>query len=265
MPTTTIRIMDPSDEYYAGTCSHVSESAEIDACARRRLEWIAHATPKGARVLVAHTDAERSGFLFLIPIEICPWGPLGEDLLVIPCLSVPKTHAGHGVGAALLAEAEAECHRQRRKGLVVLAYRHDFWFMPAGYFERQGYSAVRTEGRSEILWKIFDLSAKPPVPLRRHYEFEPVQGRVAVDLFWNTFCETSNIEAERVREVAAEFGDSVQLRLHCADERSTLLRYQIPRGIFVNGREIGWGYEAPRDGIRQAIREALAAPAPDPA
>jgi hypothetical protein len=25
----------------------------------------------------------------------------------------------------------------------------------------------------------------------------------------------------------------------------------------VNGREIGWGYEAPRDGIRDAIRQAL--------
>lgn len=26
---------------------------------------------------------------------------------------------------------------------------------------------------------------------------------------------------------------------------------------FVNGKEIGWGYEAPKDGIREAIEKAM--------
>jgi len=36
-----------------------------------------------------------------------------------------------------------------------------------------------------------------------------------------------------------------------------LLCYQIPRAIYVNGSEIGWGYEAPKDGIREAIQRAM--------
>ena len=78
-----------------------------------------------------------------------------------------------------------------------------------------------------------------------------------VDLFWHTFCETADIEAQRVREVAAEFGDSVVLNEHCADDREILLRHQRPRGIFINGKEIGWGYEAPKEGVRKAIAKAL--------
>jgi hypothetical protein len=78
-----------------------------------------------------------------------------------------------------------------------------------------------------------------------------------IDLFWNEFCQTSNIEAQRVREVAAEFGDLVALNEYSTDDRPILLRHQISRGIFINGREIGWGYEAPKAGIRKAIAQAL--------
>ena len=73
----------------------------------------------------------------------------------------------------------------------------------------------------------------------------------------HTFCETSDIEAQRVREVVEEFGDRVVLREYSADDRAMLLCHQIPRGIFVNGKEIGWGHEAPREGIRNAISQAL--------
>jgi hypothetical protein len=54
-----------------------------------------------------------------------------------------------------------------------------------------------------------------------------------------------------------EYGDPVILNEYSADRREVLLRYEIPRAIFVNGREIGWGYEAPKDGLREAISGAL--------
>lgn len=76
-------------------------------------------------------------------------------------------------------------------------------------------------------------------------------------VLWNTFCQTSDIEAQRVREVVAEFGDAVMLREFRADGREIRLCYQVDRGMFVEGREIGWGYEAPRHGIREAIAAAL--------
>ena len=151
---------------------------------------------------------------------------------------------------------------------MTLGYYHDFWFMPASFFEKCGFSMVGCRevtsegekeflGREAILWKLFDPSAEAPRFLEPNYHFKPVPGKVVVDLFWNTFCQTSDIEAQRVREVAAEFADSVVLHEYCADDGAILSRYQLPRGIFINGKEIGWGYEAPKEGLRKAISEAL--------
>ena len=44
---------------------------------------------------------------------------------------------------------------------------------------------------------------------------------------------------------------------YCADDRAILCHHQISRGIFINGREIDWGYEAPKEGLMEAIVQAL--------
>jgi GNAT superfamily N-acetyltransferase len=255
--------MNSDDEYFVGTCTHINESEEMDASAVRRLAWLRAMHEKGSQVKVAAFDGKAAGFLHAIPIEISPWGPLGRDLLVIPCLvSVSK---GHGVGQALLAAAEEEARRQGRKGIVTIGHYHDFWFMPAAFFEAEGFSKCgrarkgyfASETRTAVLWRVFDKQVEAPALLKPNYKFRPVPDKVVIDLFWNAFCQTSAIEAQRVREVAAEFGDLVLLNEYSADDRTTLLRHQISRGIFINGREIGWGYEAPRNGIRDAICQAL--------
>jgi len=262
-PLIEIRDMDKTDEYFVGTCTHTHESEEMDAAAARRLAWLGAMHEKGSRVKVASVGGEKTGFLYVIPIEFSPWGPLGHDLMVVPCLYVASK--GHGVGKALLAAAEEEARRQRRKGIATIGYYHDFWFMPAGFFEANGFSKCGeakqryfdSKSRAAVLWRVFDEHAEAPVLLKPNYQFKPVPGKVVIDLFWNAFCQTSNIEAQRVREVAAEFGDSVVLNEYSADDRPTLLRHQVARGIFVNGHEIGWGYEAPKAGIREAITQAM--------
>ncbi|MCK4224564.1 MAG: hypothetical protein KAX39_05245 [candidate division Zixibacteria bacterium] len=85
-----------------GTCSHVSESDEIDACAKRRTTWLKNMYEKGLRVKVALLDNKPVGFLYVMPIEVCPWGPLGKDLSVIPCLFVLNKEKSKGVGSSLL-------------------------------------------------------------------------------------------------------------------------------------------------------------------
>lgn len=262
-PLIEIRDMGRDDEYFVGTCTHINESAEIDACAERRLRWLRSMHARGLRVKVATLDGVRTGFLYAIPIEFSPWGPIGHDLLVIPCLYVQSK--GHGVGRALLAAAEEEAKRQGLKGIVTVGYRHDFWFMPASFFDANGFLECAQHAwggpdrneRAVLLWKTFDERAEAPHALKPSYEFKARLGTVVVDLFWNTFCQTSVIEAQRVREVVAEFGDCVAFSEYCADDREILLRHQIARGIFVNGSEIGWGYEAPKEGVREAIVQAL--------
>ncbi len=255
-----IRDMDTEAEYFVGTCSHVGESEEIDASSRRRLAWLHRLHAAGLRIKVATLDGYQVGFLYLMPIGVCPWGPIGQDIMVIPCLWVLEEARRLGVGTRLLAEAEQETRRQGRKGLATLAYYHDFWFMPAPFFEKCGFCLAKRRGSAAILWKPFASGIEEPYFPERNYHFNPRFGKVVVDLFWNTFCLTSDMEAQRVREVAAEFGDSVLLNEYCADDRTTFCRYQIPRAIFVNGRGIGWGYAAPKDGIRAAISHALRNP-----
>ncbi len=271
----TVRNMQPDDEEYVGTCSHVGETAEWTASCRRHIPWLREQQRYGLRVKVALIDGKRVGFLYVMPIEIAPWGPEGRDLMALQCLSVSGAARQRGAGRALVEYAEDEAHQQKRKGIVVIAYYHDFWFMPASFFEKCGFSRVgrvsevTSAGEKEyksnraLLWKVFDDSAEPPGFSDLNYTFKPVAGRVVVDLFTSRSCLTSDTEAQRVREVAEEFGNSVVVREYCAEDPEIRGEYGISRGIFINGREIGWGYEAPKDGVRGEIRRARQQITPD--
>jgi len=252
-----IRDMDETSEYFVSTCSHIDETGEQDACGRRRAEWFKKMRKEGFHIKVAFLDGKPVGLIYVTPIEVSPWGPIGKDLMVIPCLFVLNKNNGLGIGKTLIAEAEKEAKRQGRKGVVTIAYYHDFWFMPAKFFEGCGYKNINRRKTEVLFWKVFDTTASVPKFLEPKYSYEPVEGKVVIDLFHNTFCQTSNMESQRVREVACEFGDRVILNEYCADDMNTLHKYQIPRSIFVNGKEIWWGYEAPKEGIREAIQKAL--------
>ncbi len=65
------------------------------------------------------------------------------------------------------------------------------------------------------------------------------------------------MEREHVREVCRDFGDRIIFNQYNADTPEILRKYQIYRGIFINGKEIGWGNGAPKEGIRLAIEKAL--------
>ena len=257
MPELEVRKVGPDSIYFVGTCSHVSESKEIDAAARRRLAWLKAAEQSGLEIRVAFLGEKPIGFAYVMPIEISPWGPIGSDLAVVPCLWVLPEFKGNGAGGALMAAAAEVAEERGYSGIVTMGFYHDFWLLPARFFESQGFSKIAERGEEAILWKEFGTGARAPRFLRRKFVFRPVKGKVVVDLFYNTFCLTSTVEAERVREVAGEYGDSVILNEYAADSRETLMRYEIPRAIYVNGKEIGWGYEAPKDGIREAISDAL--------
>ncbi len=257
MAAPQVREMAPEDEYFVSTCSHVNESEEIDQCGQRRLEWMRSMRGQGLRVFTAHSQRKKIGFVYVMPIEVSSWGPVGHDLAVVPCVTVVGDARGHGAGRALMEAAEEEARRQGRKGIVTTGWHHDFWFMPATFFEKIGYSQACRRDNEALLWKRFEPLTQPPQFLERSYQFVPMPGKVVIDLFYNTFCETSDIEAQRVREVAADFGDAVVLHEFPAEDREVLLRYQLPRGIFINGKEIGWGYEAPKEEIAEAVSAAL--------
>jgi GNAT superfamily N-acetyltransferase len=272
-PEIIIRDMQPEDEEFVSMCGHSREEAKDNpifiadclACRSNRTKWFREKYQNGFRAKVALLNNVKAGFLYCLPIEISPWGPIGENLLVIPCLNINEPFKGKGIGKKLLDAAEIECKEQGKKGVVLIAYNwnSDFFLMPAQFFVNHGYEEVdkisHSSGNYEelMLWKVNDKSAEKPTFLVKNYVYSPIPGKVVVDLFYNTFCETSNTEAERVREVCTEFDDKVILREYSADDREQLKKHQISRAIYVNGKEISWGYEAPRKGIREAITQIL--------
>lgn len=252
-----VRDMTEEDMPFVGTCTHIGESQEIDSSSRRRLTWLKWAEGKGARVKVALVDGRHAGFLHLMPVEVCPCGPIGLGIMFIPCLYTVKEFTRMGVGRALVQAAVREAVRQEAEAVATIAYLHDNWFMPAGFFRACGLSICDHGGNTALMWMPLASDAIPPRLVETYYEHRPRPGKVVVELYWNRFCETSDIEAQRVREVAAEFGGVVVLEEHCSEDMTTHCGLAICRAIFVNGREVGWGHEAPKEGLRKAITEAL--------
>ncbi|MCR4398056.1 MAG: hypothetical protein NUV93_03745, partial [Firmicutes bacterium] len=94
----SVEDMDERTAYFVAACSHVNESAEIDACAEARLRYLEELCGKGLRVLVAVSSGRPVGMACVVPASLSPWGPFGENLTVMPCLFVVRDAAGAGAG-----------------------------------------------------------------------------------------------------------------------------------------------------------------------
>lgn len=255
MDALIVRDMQGEDEYFVSACSHVHESATVDAVAARRMEWLRKRHAIGERVKVALEDNRPIGFLYLTPIEICPFGLLGEDLLAIPCLFVNWQARKKGAGKALLQAAVDEARASGRKGLATVGHYGGSWFMPAPFFERHGFRVAARQGGQAILWQVFDESARVPSFLTPDCHYQPIPQRIAADLFWNTFCGSGDRGV--VAGVLPEF-PGIILREHCADDPQVLRHYQIPRGLYIDGQLMDWDYQHPEAGVRAAFARATA-------
>jgi hypothetical protein len=246
--------MTKDDEYYVGTCTHVNENnAEREMSCPRRISWLKSMKKHGLRVKVALIDGFHAGFLYLIPVEVSPWPIEGKDIMVFPCLVSQSKFSGNRIGIELIKAAEEETRSQGRKGIATIAYFWDFWFMPADYFLKLGFKVAKRRGEEAILWKKIDLDAETPHFLEESYVFKPIKNKVVIDLYWNTFCLTSDVEAQRVRDVALEFEEDVILNEYSAIDQKILREYGIERRIYVNGAMVELGSEIEKKFLKDLI------------
>ncbi|MFX1588175.1 MAG: hypothetical protein ACFFC1_08470 [Promethearchaeota archaeon] len=253
-----VRNMTKDDEYYVGTCTHINENnVEYEMSAPRRISWLKSMEKYGLRVKVALLDGIHAGFLYIMPIEINPWQIQGTDLMVFPCLVSHSKFSHKSIGKQLIKAAEEENYKQKYKGIATIAYFWDFWFMPAMFFLHLGFKVAERRGDEAILWKPLAQNAETPHFREEKYKFKPEKGKVIVDLFWNRFCLTSDVEEQRVREVVSEFGNNVILNKFSAVNQSILQQYGISRRIYVNGNMLEIGPEIEKSILRKAIEDAL--------
>lgn len=258
-----MQVVDLTDEHmrFMTVCTHIDDpDEERDGVVWVRESWLRDTLTKGLKVKVAIDNGMPVGFAHCLPIELSTWGMSGKDLMTIPCLTlkydyVYRREQGSGYGRVLIEAVEAEAKKEK-KGVAVLAYDHDFWFMPSSFFKKLGYHEVARQGSAVIMLKAFE-DVEPPVMHKLSYQPQSVPGKVVVDAFWNPICMTSIVEIHRVREVCAEYRDRVILKEFNCGKKDILEKYQTSRSIFINGESKDWGYAAPRDELRKEIDRAL--------
>jgi GNAT superfamily N-acetyltransferase len=261
-----MQVLDLNDEHmrFVASCTHMQDLDEETERAREvRESWLKDYLAKGLKVKVVVDNGEPFGFAHCLPIEMGCSGIAGKDLMTIPCLTlkngrVYNQQRGSGYGRALMNAVELEAKNSDKKGVAVLAFDHQCWFMPAPFFLRLDYREVDRDGAAVLMLKAF-ADVTPPVIRKLKYTPQLTPGKVTVDVFWAPLCLTSIVEIRRVREVCATYGDKVICNEFNGADIETLEKYQTARAIFINGTRKDWGCAAPRDELKQEIDNALAA------
>jgi GNAT superfamily N-acetyltransferase len=263
--TSQVRISDVTENtiWYVACCAQVDEDHEKEQAAKLHEDWMRKTlTRSGMWAKVALDGDEPVGFLFLVPIERTSWYVDGEGLFSIQCMNVEQEYRGRGIGQELLVAAERNA-RGHAAGIAVIAYDPSDWFMPASFFQTLGYREVERRGSSVLMFKPFVEGAQPPSFVQRQYRPPRlVPGKVIVEAFWSPQCLTTALDIIHVREVCGEFGDDVILRELNATMPGMRQRYGIPRTLFINGVEKGWGYEVPRAGAFDGAEQTWSHEAP---
>ncbi|UCG92094.1 MAG: GNAT family N-acetyltransferase [candidate division WOR-3 bacterium] len=259
-----MQVVDLTDKYFhfVSLCTHIDDpNEERDSIVSIRESWLREAMTKGLTVKVAIDEQGNPvGFAHCLPIELGAWGMSGKDLMTVPCLTRCYKHVyncehGSGIGKALMEAVETEA-KSNKKGVAVLAYDQDFWFMHYRFFKKLGYKEVARQGHAVIMLKAFER-VDPPVMHRSKYALRPVPGKIVVDAFWNPMCLTSVLEMKRVREACAQYPDKVILNEYNTWNKDILDKYEINRALFINGEYKCWGYAAPQDELKEEIDKAL--------
>jgi GNAT superfamily N-acetyltransferase len=254
--------LDESFLDFVSLCTHIDEKqSDRSRAAEIRKQWLLDRSKKGLRVKVAVDKGKPVGFIHCFPIEMETWGMSGKDLMTIPCLTlkyklVYEQKTGTGYGRALMQSAEEEAKKAGKRGIAVLCYDHDFWFMPASFFKKLGYEEIQRDKETIIVWKNFG-DAQPPKFHKSKFIPQKLPNKIAVDVIWNPMCLTSIVEINNVREVCKEYGDKIVLREFDAGDVNFLKKYEICRGLFFNGISKCWGYEAPKEEVRKVIEDLL--------
>ncbi|MBN1976871.1 MAG: GNAT family N-acetyltransferase [Anaerolineae bacterium] len=259
-----MRIIDLSAEYEPTflACLKDWDEDAVGKCHKAR--WCDMMKCRGLRVKLALDDSERAvGMIQYVPIEYAR--AEGQGLYFIQCVWVHGydegmgNQQGRGAGRALLQAAEEDVQVLGAKGMVAWGLAFPHW-MPAAWYEKQGYVEADRIGCDVLVWKPFSSDVQPPRWMRPRREPDLVPGRVTVTALVTGWCPGLS-QALDARRAAAEFGDRVVFREIDTSDPAVLAEWGMESALFVDDECINTGltdYPPPRyEGIRQKIGQKL--------
>lgn len=207
------------------------------------------------KLFVSRTQGEPVGFIEYYPIEVTNLELDGRGILAIWCISVREEMRGRGIGSGLIQACLDDARQLGRKGVAVTCW-DPFW-MPKAIFERHGFADVGPAGANgRILFKAFE-PVDAPRWIEREPAFHPVEGKLALDLYYTVRCPIHWRNVQLVKEIAAEFQPRVEIREYSTDERADMRRYGTACRTCLNSRLIAAGPLADAQEVRGKFQEEL--------
>jgi GNAT superfamily N-acetyltransferase len=257
-----MKIVELAPEHEEIYCQCLEEwSDEIREAGNHKRDWYAKAKGKGLRVKLGIDDnGTVGGMIQYLPIEQSPAS--GSGLYFILCVWVHGYKQGRGnfqkkgMGAALLAAAEADARELGAKGLAAWGVVLPFW-MRASWFRKHGYRKADKNGMMALMWKPFSAAAKAPAWIRPRKKPQAEAGKVVVTGLLNGWCPAMSMVHERARRAAAELGSKVEFREIRTGDRDVFLEWGMTDALFIDNKEVRNGPPPKYEKIKKKIAKKL--------
>lgn len=257
-----MKIIDLAEGQMETYCKCLEDwSHEFDDEGGRKKEWCARAKGKGLRVKLAEDEGGRIvGMVQYIPIEEAPVN--GKGLYYIYCIWVHGYKEGvgdnrhKGIGKALLAAAEEDARELGAKGMAAWGMRLPV-FMRSGWFKKQGYRKVDSDGMAELVMKGFSPDAEKPGFIKKMPDIKAGEGKVRVTAFVNGWCPAQNLVYERARRAAEAFGNKVEFVGIDTFDKATVLAHGISDGLFIDDRQVRTGPPPSYEAIARLVEKRI--------
>lgn len=236
-------------------------SEEMKEAVTAKENWYNDMKGKGLRVKMAEDDTgDIGGMIQYFPIEES-WIE-GRDLYFVSCIWVHSNKDGNknfqnkGMGKALLSAAEKDIQSMGKKGIVVWGTSLPVW-MKASWYKKQGYEPVDKKGLfgDVLLWKTFTDDAQPPKWIKSKEKPQRSKDKVKITCMSNGWCSAMNLSCHRVKEVAGEFGDQVEVEEVDTTDATAFKKWGASDMIYIDGKKISMGPPASKEKIRKIIEK----------
>jgi hypothetical protein len=162
------------------------------------------------------------------------------------------------MGKSLLRAAEEDVKALGRKGIVVWGTSLPVW-MRASWYRKQGYTPVDKKGLfgDVLLWKTFADDAQKPKWIKPTKKPEVSKDKVKITCMSGGWCSAMNLSCHRVKEVAGEFGDRVEIEEIDPADRSRYREWGASDMIYIDNKKVGMGPPPSKEKIRRIIEKKL--------